>query len=254
MKLHHQISGSGEPLIILHGLFGTLENWGAQTLELSQYFQVISVDLRNHGRSPHSDVMSYEAMADDIQQLMQELTIERAHIMGHSMGGKVAMQLALSQPQLINKLIIADIAPVSYEPHHDEIFAGLNAIKLAELTSRKDADNALASHVQTPAVRAFLLKNLYRDEQQHFRWRPNLDALQREYHNISKPPHGTPFPSAALFIKGMNSNYILREHSNAINALFPAARFKIIEGAGHWLHAEKPKIFSKIVLNFLNRG
>jgi len=171
MQLNHQIFGSGEPLIIMHGLFGSLGNWGGQIKTLAEHFQVIAVDMRNHGRSPHSDEMSYEAMAADIVELMDQLGLEHAHILAHSMGGKAAMQLALNHPERINKLIVVDISPVQYTPHHDDVFRGLFSVDTGTLKSRGEADQQLAEFVDDASVRAFLLTNLYRDEQKQFAYR-----------------------------------------------------------------------------------
>lgn len=254
MQLNYKISGDGSPLIILHGLFGTLENWGGQTAVLKEHYQVISVDLRNHGRSPHSIEMNYLAMANDIIQLMDELSLTSAAILGHSMGGKVAMQLALKFPDRVNKLIIVDISPVSYNSKHNAIFNGLASIELSSLTSRSQADIALKPYEENPDVRSFLLKNLYRDQNKAFRWRPNLEILRKEYHNLIEAPSGKQYNGPTLFIKGKNSDYITIDHQTAINQLFSNVHFKMIEGAGHWPHAEKAKVFSSIVLNFLQRN
>ncbi len=251
MKLHHKISGEGPPLIILHGLFGTLENWGGQIAALQPFFQVISVDLRNHGRSPHSESMDYPQMADDVIELMDDLSIATANIIGHSMGGKVAMQLALHYANRLNKLIVVDISPVKYPAHHDAIFKGLFKLNLKTLISRTEADQQLQPYVDDASVRSFLLKNLYKNQDKVFCWRPNLKALASEYSNLSSAPTGNAFTKQTLFIKGKNSDYILAEHQPAIAELFKAHRFKMIEGAGHWPHAEKPKIFSSITLKFL---
>ncbi len=251
MQLNYEIYGEGQPLIILHGLFGTLENWGAQIKSLSQHYQVIAVDLRNHGRSPHSDEVGYAAMAKDIQNLITDLQLSSAHILGHSMGGKVAMQLALNQPELIRKLIVVDIAPVQYQPHHDEVFEGLFSIPLTQIKSRREADTILAEKVAELGVRAFLLKNLYREGEQ-FAWRMNLEALHSNYQAISAPPEGTPYSAPMLFIKGGNSNYMIPAYRDQVLSLFPQADYKIIKNAGHWPHAEKPAEFTEIVLDYLN--
>ena len=251
MKLHHKISGEGSPLIILHGLFGTLENWGGQIAAFKEHYQVISVDLRNHGRSPHSDKMNYAVMANDIIELMDDLSIEAADILGHSLGGKVAMQIALQHPKRVKKLVVVDISPVAYEHRHNEIFDGLSAIDLNSLTSRTQADTLLKPYVETLDIRSFLLKNLYRDEQKNFQWRPNLAGLKESYPHLISAPFGNKFLKPVLFIKGKNSDYITSEHQEPINQLFDKVSFKMIEGAGHWPHAEKAKVFGSIVLNFL---
>lgn len=251
MKLNYKISGEGSPLIILHGLFGTLENWGGQIAAFKEHYQVISVDLRNHGRSPHHQEMNYPVMAADIIELMSDLAIDSADILGHSMGGKVAMQLALQHPEKVNKLIVVDISPVAYESRHSDIFDGLSAINLTTLQSRSEADTILKPFVETLDIRSFLLKNLYRDEKKSFQWRPNLAVLKKSYENLTAAPYGNPFLKPVLFIKGKNSDYITSDHQDPINALFKQVSFKMIEGAGHWPHAEKAKVFGSIVLNFL---
>jgi len=251
MQLHYQRSGSGTPLLILHGLFGTLENWGGISKTLSERFDVISIDLRNHGRSPHSETMDYPTMAQDIAELIDTLGVSPCYMLGHSMGGKVAMELALNQPQLISKLIIADIAPVAYPDHHEQVFSGLSKIDLSSLSSRNEADEQLKHMIPEASTRAFLLKNLYRTPTKQFAWRMNLSVLEQEYAKISAAPKGSPYQGPTLFIKGALSQYIQREHQQAIETLFPNYQFKIIEGTGHWPHAEKPALFLKLVERFL---
>ncbi len=251
MLLNYQIFGEGEPLIIMHGLFGTLLNWNNQIKALSQDYQVIAVDMRNHGKSPQSDEIDYPLMASDIVELLQELNIQKAHILGHSMGGKAAMQLALNHPDLIEKLIIVDIAPVNYTPHHEDVFKGLFSIDLENLKSRGEADKALATYVDDAAVRAFLLTNLYRTETKQFGWKMNLQAIYDQYANISAAPEGPAYSKQVLFIKGANSNYMIPEYRDAVLSLFPKADYKVIKGAGHWPHAEKPAEFTQLIVDYL---
>ncbi|WP_020681658.1 alpha/beta fold hydrolase [Marinobacterium rhizophilum] len=251
MQLHHQIQGTGEPLLILHGLFGSLDNWGSQAKALSHDYQVISVDLRNHGRSPHDSEMNYAIMAQDLIELMDSLDLPRARVLGHSMGGKAAMQLALNFPARVEQLIVIDIAPVQYPHHHDDVFRGLFAVELNTLKSRSDAEKQLAPFVKDPMVRAFLLRNLYRTDAGSFAWRVNLDTLHREYANIAAAPTGTPYMGPTLFIKGGNSDYIQPEYRDALLALFPHAGYKVIDGAGHWPQAEKPALTTRLLQNFL---
>lgn len=259
MQLHYHRSSenpSNPPLIILHGLFGTWENWRAQIKLLAEQFDVIAVDLRNHGASPHSDNINYALMAQDVIDLMDSLQIERCALLGHSMGGKVAMQLALEHPQRIERLVIVDIAPVAYEHHHRDTFAGLFAVDPSLLSSRRDADLQLQPHINDLSVRAFLLKNLYRDNQGNFAWRMNLQALHDQYDNISAAPPASlgtslSYAGPVLFIKGGDSFYLQPEHQATIMSLFPAARVKIMAGCGHWPHAEKPSVFNRLVDNFL---
>ncbi|RTE65098.1 alpha/beta fold hydrolase [Amphritea opalescens] len=251
MQLNLQITGSGAPLIIIHGLFGTLQNWNAQTKALAEHFTVYAVDLRNHGRSPHTETNSYQEMADDIIELMDQQGLNSAHILGHSMGGKVAMQLAMNNPERVDKLIIVDIAPVQYPNHHSDVFAGLNAVDLENLSSRREADQQLSQHIPELAVRQFLLTNLYRNDAKQFAWRMNIPTLEACYDEISKAPTGPAFDKPVLFIKGENSDYITPAYRDQILSLFPQADYRMIQGSGHWPHAEKAAIFTKLVLHYL---
>ncbi|KEA65461.1 Esterase ybfF [Marinobacterium lacunae] len=251
MELHYHRTGSGPTLIILHGLFGTWENWGAQIKMLSDQFDIVAADLRNHGSSPHSDAVDYRSMAGDVIELMDRLEIEHAFILGHSMGGKVAMQLAIDHPSRVDKLIVADIAPVTYPPHHNAVFQGLLNVDLNTIKSRTNADQQLAEHVDSAGVRAFLLKNLQRDAQGRFAWKMNLESLHREYDHIAAAPSEGQYTGPVLFIKGGDSDYLLPEHAEAIKTRFPNASYKVIEGTGHWLHAEKPGAFTRLVERFL---
>lgn len=250
MKLHYQRSGQGEPLVILHGLFGTLENWGSHIKNLSEHYDVIAADLRNHGRSPHSSEMSYPLMAADIIELLDDLGLEQVNLLGHSMGGKVAMQVALSHGSRVKKLMIADIAPVVYPPHHEQVFAGLFNVALESLKSRADADKQLQAFIDEAGIRAFLLKNLYRNDEGEFAWRMNLKALKTEYDHIAAAPAGRAFSGPTRFIKGGLSNYLKTEHTEVVKQVFPNADVRVIAEAGHWLHAEKPALFLRQVEQF----
>ncbi len=254
MILHTDITGQGQPLVLIHGLFGSFENLGVIARALQDQFQLINIDLRNHGRSPHTDMMDYPQMANDVVATLQQLGIKKYAVLGHSMGGKVAMQMALSQPAPISKLILADISPVQSEPRHQRILQGLAAIDLSALKDRKHADTLLQPFVDELAVRQFLLKNLYKDDREQFQWRFNLPALLANYEALLAAPTAIgPFTGETLFIKGGNSDYIQAAHQAHILSLFPNASVKIIQGTGHWLHAEKPTVFSKIVADFLLR-
>jgi esterase len=254
MILHSDITGQGQPLVLIHGLFGSYENLGVIARALQNDFQIVNLDLRNHGRSPRAEFMDYPQMALDVVETLDHLGIKKTAVLGHSMGGKVAMQLALSHPTLVHKLVLADISPVINEPRHQTILQGLQAIDLSTLQDRKQADTHLQSYVQELGVRQFLLKNLYKDTQNQFQWRINLPALISNYSRLlAAPEPNQPFEGEALFIKGGNSDYILAEHQPFILSLFPKASAKIIQGTGHWLHAEKPAAFSKIVSDFLLR-
>jgi len=261
VELNYRITGTGAPLIVLHGLFGSLDNLGGIARRLEDSWQIHALDLRNHGSSPHTPEVSYPTMADDVVAYMDAQGLKKASILGHSMGGKVAMQVALSHPQRVKAVIAADIAPVSYPPRHDEILDGLNNLDLAVVNSRRDADKQLAEYVDIPGVRQFLLKNLERtpEDQQiggqpRFRWRLNLPAIDACYANIAAGPEGNgPFDGPVLFIKGGDSPYIQEQHQQMIRSLFPAAELKIIAGTGHWLHAEKPDTFATLCRRFLSQ-
>ncbi len=251
-RLHYKVFGDhGPPLLILHGLFGSLENWASQAKMFSRHLRVIAVDLRNHGRSPHVAEMGYAIMADDVLQLLQHLGIDKTHLIGHSMGGKTAMQFALDHAGHVGKLIVVDIAPKRYPRHHDEILDALMSIDLATLTSRSEADAQIASAAPDPAIRSFLLKNLQRCDDR-FSWKINLPVLRDDYDKIAaEVVADRPFVGDTLFIKGGNSEYVLPGDKPAITRLFPNARAKSIQNAGHWPHVEKAAIFTKIVSDFL---
>ncbi|WP_426415726.1 alpha/beta fold hydrolase [Aestuariirhabdus sp. LZHN29] len=253
MKLHFRKDGQGDPLLLIHGLFGSLENLGYVAKQLSAHFSVYSLDMRNHGRSPHHEMMSYELMVGDILRFLDEQKLARVSLLGHSMGGKVAMQLALSHPERVKQLVVADIAPVTYDDHHSQIFKGLLSFDPATLHSRGEADRLLAPFVPELPVRSFLLKNLVRRAEGAggFGWRVNLPVLHGQYQNIMRGQQGSPFRGPTLFIKGGNSDYILPKYRGQVGALFPGAELKVISGTGHWLHAEKPDLFCTIVLRFL---
>ncbi|MEE2764184.1 MAG: alpha/beta fold hydrolase [Pseudomonadota bacterium] len=259
VELNHRITGEGAPLILLHGLFGSLENLGGIARRLQDDWQIHALDQRNHGSSPHTETMDYPAMASDVIAYMDRQGIDKACILGHSMGGKVAMQVALQAPARVERVIVADIAPVSYKPRHDAILEGLKSIDLNAVASRQDADQRLAEQVDALATRQFLLKNLERvprDEQSEggplFRWRLNLPVIDACYGNLSQAPEGEgPYQGPVLFLKGADSAYIQEKHREAIQQLFPAAELRVIQDTGHWLHAEKPDTFAALCRRFL---
>lgn len=253
MKLFcKQYSEIGEPLIILHGLFGNQGNWGQHAKLLANTFAVYGFDHRNHGRSEWEDGMGYAEMAADVRQTMRLHGIESAHFIGHSMGGKTAMQVALTWPALVRKLVVVDIAPVAYDSHHDHIFEGLKELNLDLIDSRQDADEILTEHVQEKGVRDFLLANLMKDEEGNFSWRMNLDAIQKGYDQLLAGLDAeTPFTGDVLFIKGAQSDYILKKYEKDIFRLFPNAQVQEIQDAGHWLHSQQPELFQSMVYKFL---
>lgn len=250
---YRTLGDQGEWVLLLHGLFGSGDNLGALAKALMAHFRVVQIDLRNHGRSPHTESMTFESMAADIALLQDTLGIHSSHVLGHSLGGRVAMQLALSLSSRVQSLVVADIAPVAYAPHHVNIFKALQALNLDDIANRSEVDTQLASAVSDPGTRQFLLKSLYK-EGDHWRWRFNLPVLQASYADITKAQRGVPFTKPALFIKGGASDYILPEYEEAMRTLFPNFELKTIAGTGHWLHGEKPEEFNMLVKSFLFDG
>lgn len=254
--LHYLDQGQGRPLVILHGLFGTLDNWQslARRWATEAGLRVVSVDLRNHGRSFHSPEHSYALMAEDVLALFDHLHLgPDTTLLGHSMGGKVAMRLALDHPERLARLIVVDIAPrFSNMEHQDDILAGLLAVNLAALTSRQEADAALTPYVSNLGTRQFLLKNLYRKDDNSFAWRINLAGLATQLPAVGEAITGpTPFLKPALFIRGGLSGYITADDKlHGIPALFPNSEVATVVDAGHWVHAEKPEEVFELVRDF----
>jgi len=252
MDLNYKTFGAGDPLVILHGLFGTLDNWQTLGRQFAEHYMVFLLDQRNHGRSPHTDDMNYPAMADDLHNFMESHWMYRAHIMGHSMGGKTAMELALHYPDMVDKLIVVDIAPKAYAGDHLPIFEALLSVDLDQIDSRADAEEQLKLHIANYAIRQFLLKNLTRTKEGQYRWKMNLPVLYQHYQEVLGATSGNdPFEGPTLFIRGANSSYILDEDFPLIRQLFPNARIKTIPGAGHWVHADQPEMLYQIVSDFL---
>jgi len=250
MQLHYKQTGQGPHLILIHGLFGSFENLNVIARPLSEFFTVTAIDLRNHGRSDHSDNMSYSDMHQDIIDLMAQLDINSAVFVGHSMGGKVAMQVALKMPHKVDKLVVLDIAPVKYSPRHDDVFKGLNAVSDANISSRQEADSVMSNYIIEPGVRQFLLKSLVKSDS-GFTWKFNLSILQTQYEQILSAPTGDAFSGKTLFIKGSNSEYITEDMRGSFLSLFPNCKAKVIHGTGHWLHAEKPAAVNKSITDFI---
>ncbi|MCF6214735.1 MAG: alpha/beta fold hydrolase [Emcibacter sp.] len=253
MKLNYYNVGTGPNLIILHGLFGSASNFRSLAKIYGAYFTVYCLDLRNHGASPHDDDVSLGAMASDIIEFMDKHKLGESALMGHSLGGKVAMQVALNYPERISCLIAGDIAPVEYPHHHDGIFEGMRAVSQQTISSRKEAGRILENFVEMPEVRLFLLTNLVRDQDKSFVWRINVKGLESGYEDISKKPNGVPYQGPSLFIRGDLSDYVKEEYFPEIYRLFPKAEIATLTGAGHWLHAEKPKEYAAITLKFLKK-
>ena len=251
MKLFYRELGEGKPLVILHGLFGSSDNWLSIGKILAENHHVYLLDQRNHGQSPHSSNFTYEAMAEDLSLFLKEHQVHKPTIMGHSMGGKVAMQFATSWPELLNDLIVVDIAPKSYPVHHDGILEGLVNIDLNNLKTRSDANEQLSGYVKDNGIRQFLLKNLTRTDE-GFAWKINLPVIKEEIQEVGVGlDESQVYQGRTLFIRGEKSNYINDEDRAALSKHFPNSTLETIEKAGHWLHAEQPALFLAVVQKFL---
>ncbi len=260
VDLHYKLLGERKnedqsPLVILHGLFGMLDNWQSLGRRFAAYNEVYLIDQRDHGRSPHTDTFDYFQLAEDLYDFLEEHDLRQIQLIGHSMGGKTAMQFAVDHPERIDKLIIADIAPKDYPPGHQEIFDGFNAVPIHEIKNRKEAEAALATKIDEEGVRLFLLKNLTRDKELGYKWRCNLPLLEASYPNIianTLSPYDQ-YDGNVLFVKGGRSlRYIeLPEDNDILEHHFPNHEVAIIENAGHWLHAEQADAFFDIVVNYL---
>lgn len=255
MELNYKSFGQGDPIVILHGLFGTLDNWQTIAKTLAEHFTVYIVDQRNHGRSPHFETMNYTLMADDLREFMENNWMFKAHILGHSMGGKTAMQFAADHPEMVEKLIVVDIGPQTYPDGHQTIFEALFALDLSQIESRKDADEFLASRITDFGVRQFLLKNLTKDKESGgYRWKMNLPVLHERYQDIlTEIELSPPFHKDTLFVRGGRSNYVRDEDIPGIMAKFPNAQVKTIAEAGHWVHAEAADEFVQVIMDWLLR-
>ncbi len=239
------------PLLIAHGLYGSARNWGRIARDLKAGREVLAVDMRNHGESQWTDTHSYEGMADDLAEVIGAEPGGRADVLGHSMGGKAAMVLALRQPDLVRRLIVADIAPVAYGHDQMQFLRAMQGLDLTGVSSRGEADQALAAGVEDPGIRAFLLTSL---DVPAKRWRLNLATLGREMAQIMGFPDTgeARFEGPVMVLAGGASDYVAEGHHGAIRARFPAAAFQTLHGAGHWLHAEQPAAFSEAVAAFLD--
>jgi len=252
VNLNYKLFGEGTPFVIVHGLFGSLDNWQTHANALSSYFQVILVDARNHGHSPHTETHSYDLMAEDLHQLFKTLHIEQAHVLGHSMGGKAVMRFAQLYPDLVEKLYVIDMGLKAYPMHHELILKGLNVVSAARPQSRRQAQELISEFVADQSVQQFLLKNLYWVVPgKELAWRMNVSVLESEMPEILKAIPDTPESDIpTLFVRGGLSNYILDEDFSDIEALFHQATIATIDDAGHWVHAEKSEEFINVVLRF----
>lgn len=251
MKLFYREYGKGQPIIILHGLIGSSDNWLPQAKMLSDHYHVLVVDQRNHGQSPHSDEFDYHVLSEDILDFIQEHKLVDPIIIGHSMGGKAAMNFALAHPDKLEKLIVVDIAPKTYEIRHDHVVEGLKAIPIESIQSRNEADEVLAQHVADAGIRQFLLKNLSRKPEGGFSWKLNLQVIDKNMEKIGGGLiYNGQFSKPTLFIQGLKSDYIVDEDKVAIHDIFPNSILVSLD-TSHWVQAEKPVEFVEAVMNFL---
>lgn len=253
MQLHVASTGAGLPVIILHGLFGSGDNWAGVAKKLSNRFRVLLPDLRNHGRSPHSPIMDYPTMAADVLELMDRENLDQAHLIGHSMGGKVAMTAALTAPERISRLVVVDIAPKAYDRHHDHILDAMLKLDPASCRSLSDLESCLAADVPDAQVRRFLLKSVQRTPNGTYQWKLAVEEIAENYDNIAAGVSGANvFTGPTLFTKGELSDYISSGDEPAIKKLFPRAVTSTIPRADHWVHADNPTDFLAVLEQFLD--
>ena len=255
MELHFEVAGHGEPLVILHGLFGSLENWRPMSKRLAQHFKVFALDQRNHGQSPHSLEMDYLLMARDVRDVLGVHALNDSFVLGHSMGGKTAMQLALSYPGLVRKLVVVDMSPRGDSGRHETMIAGMRSLDLPRYQSRKEIETALATAVPDLSTRQFLLKNVARRPVGGFSWKIGLEEIHQNYSNLTKAiDYTAPFTKPAVFIRGETSDYLTQADWPLILRLFPNAALQNIPRAGHLVHVENPDAFFTSVVNFFTGG
>ena len=253
MKLFYRKFGKGQPLFILHGLFGQSDNWNTLAKQISeQGFEVYTIDQRNHGLSPHSTTWDYHSMSSDIEELMQDLLLEKCILLGHSMGGKTAMKFALEHDYLLDKLIIADMAPRHYPPHHQAVIQGLQAVDFKKIQNRKEAEIILSQYIDDLGTRQFLLKNIFWKDDGIMDWRFNLKVIKDQIENMGEAIQtDSPCEVPTLFIRGEKSQYIQDSDLSPIKDIFPRSYVETIQNAGHWVHAEQPQAFFNAVMDFI---
>ncbi|NJK87661.1 MAG: alpha/beta fold hydrolase [Bacteroidales bacterium] len=266
MKLFFRETGEGTPLVILHGLYGSSDNWLTFAKSISGFFHVYLVDQRNHGQSPHSDVHTFEAMRDDLLEFMNDQIIEKAIILGHSLGGKTAVKFAAAHPEMVSALIIVDVAPKTYDYRsnftsgslsHEDIMKAMAELPLHRFGSREEIDIELGKIIKSQRIRQFLLKNIKRTENVGFEWKINIHALRNNLSNLFFGIDKSEFFSAdypVLFVKGALSDYIMESDYPLILDYFPQAEIKTVDGAGHWVHAEKPEELKELLLDFYKKN
>lgn len=254
MKLAYREYGTGQPLIILHGLFGQSDNWNTLAKQFAEKnFRVFTIDQRNHGLSPHSEVWNYDAMAEDLMEFINEHHLQKPILLGHSMGAKTVMFFEKKFPNIASKLIIADMSAREYPPHHADVLDALNAVDFSAIKTRKEAEAVMNTFISDFGTKQFLLKNIYWKENDAMDWRFNLSAISKNYDNVlvAVPPYTS--QTETLIIKGEKSYYVEQNDMQDFETRFPNCKLVVINGSGHWVHAEKPKEFFDAVLQFIER-
>jgi pimeloyl-ACP methyl ester carboxylesterase len=253
MKLALRKIGNGKPLFILHGLFGSSDNWQTLAKKFAENFTVYLVDLRNHGRSPHSVEFNYEVMSEDIKELVRDEGLNKIMILGHSLGGKVAMQFAVTYPDKVEKMIVVDIGPKKYPVTNQFVVDALDRFDPGTLPSRKEAEALLSLYIKEEGTKQFLLKNLYWDDNQRLQWRFYFDSIKQNIKGVSEatPVPAQPLNTPVLFLKGEHSDYIFNADTKLMKEIFPNSRLEIIPNTGHWVHADNPEAFFNAVDKFL---
>ena len=252
MKLHYRTMGGGQPIIILHGVFGTSDNWQTFAKQLADRYQIFLPDQRNHGLSPHDDAFDYHVMSEDILEFIEEHKLKNPIILGHSMGGKVAMFFATKYPDQFEKMIVVDIAPRAYPVHHQKILEALGAVRINEIGSRKEAEDQMKPYIADFGIRQFLLKNLKREDNDTFTWKLNLPVIRKNIERIGEAVDDSrAVEKPVLFVGGEKSEYIRKDDHPLIARIFPQSRIVTIPGAGHWIHAEQPALLLGEVVRFL---
>jgi len=253
MKLAFKKLGSGKPLFILHGLFGSSDNWQTLGKRFAEFYTVYLIDERNHGHSPHSEEFNYKVMSEDLNELMQDEGLESVMLLGHSMGGKAAMQFAVDHPEKVEKMMVVDIGPGQYPVTNQDVVDAIEKFDPQTLASRKEAENILSLYIKEEGVKQFLLKNLYWDDNQKLQWRFDFENIKK---NIKRVGDITPMPNKpidipVLFLKGERSHYIVESNTDLMKIIFPQAQVEVIANAGHWVHADQPQAFFDAVMKFL---
>lgn len=252
MKLFYREFGNGKPLIILHGLFGSSDNWQTLAKKFAEDFKVFTVDLRNHGQSFHHDEFSYDVMMHDLEELINDIGLEKVSLLGHSMGGKLSMNYALNFPEKVVNIIVVDIAPRKYQVLHDGIIKAMKSLNLSLFKRREEVDEALKDKLQNFSVRQFLLKNLVRNPKGGFKWKINLKVIDQNIQNlVIEITSEHPFQGNTLFVAGDKSDYIRPVDEEQIMKIFPMAKIKYLPDTGHWVHAQAPELLYKTVTDFI---